>query len=191
MKKIVLGITGASGGIYPKIFLDTLKKQNNIQLAVVATANGKRVFLEENGIDLREFWPEILSNQTFDVPFVSGSNVWDAMVLMPCSMGTAGRVANGLSNDTLTRAADVFLKEKRPLIVVARETPLNLIHLRNLTQLAEAGATILPAIPSFYGGQKTIDDIAATVVSRVLDHLQIPNSLLKRWQTSYDKGQFS
>lgn len=183
MKKIVLAITGSSGGIYPKIFLDTLRHNKDIEISVVATSNAKRIFFEENDIQLEEFWPKIESNQTYDVPYVSGSNVWDSMVLLPCSMGTVGRIANGISDSTITRSADVFLKEKRKLIVVARETPMNLIHLRNLTTLAEAGATILPAIPSFYSGQKTLDDVASTVVARVLDHLNVAHNLVKRWKS--------
>lgn len=186
MKKIVLAITGASGGIYPKIFLDFMRTQKDIQLYVVASPNGERVFAEENGIVLKQFWPEILSPKTFDVPFVSGSalaNGFEAMVILPCSMGTLGRIANGLSDDTITRAADVFLKERKRLIVVARETPLNLIHLRNMVSLTEAGALILPAIPSFYGAQQSLTDVASTVVARVLDQLNIPNDLMKRWKS--------
>lgn len=185
MKKIVLAITGASGGIYPKIFLDFMRTQKDIQLYVVASPNGERVFAEENGIVLKQFWPEILSPKTFDVPFVSGSalaNGFEAMVILPCSMGTLGRIANGLSDDTITRSADVFLKERKKLILVARETPLSLIHLRNMVSLTEAGALILPAIPSFYGEQKTLVDVASTVVSRVLDQLKIENDLMKRWK---------
>lgn len=181
--KLVTAITGSSGGIYPKIFLQEIKQHAHIQNWVVASDNGKRVFFEENGIHLEEFWPELHSPKTFDVPYVSGSAKMDAMVILPCSMGTLGRIANGISDDGLTRAADVFLKEKRPLIVVPRETPLNLIHLRNLTTLSEAGAHIVPAIPSYYGGQKTIEDVAGTVVSRVLDHLGIDNNLMARWKS--------
>lgn len=188
MKKIVLAITGASGGIYPKIFLDFMRAQQAVplqELFVVASPNGERVFAEENGITLREFWPELISPKTFDVPFVSGSALadgYEAMVILPCSMGTLGRIAHGLSDDTITRTADVFLKERKKLIVVARETPLSLIHLRNMVSLTEAGAMILPAIPSFYGQQKTLADVASTVVARVLDQLQIDNDLMKRWK---------
>lgn len=186
MKKIVLAITGASGGIYPKIFLDFLKSQSTVSVDVVASPNGERVFAEENGIELKKFWPNLISPKTFDVPFVSGSALhkgYEAMVVLPCSMGTLARIAHGLSDDTITRSADTFLKERKKLILVARETPLSLIHLRNMVQITEAGALILPAIPSFYGGQKTIEDAASTVVARVLDHLGIENDLMKRWKT--------
>jgi 4-hydroxy-3-polyprenylbenzoate decarboxylase len=124
----------------------------------------------------------IFSPKDFNVPFVSGSAKIDSMVILPCSMGTLGRIANGISNDSITRAADVFLKEKRQLILVPRESPLNLIQLRNMTTLAEAGAMILPAMPSFYGNQKTLEDVTATVVARVFDHLKLDQDLTKRWK---------
>ena len=184
MKKIVLAITGASGAIYAKQFLDVIKSKSDIELFVVASDNAHQVFQEELQTPLREYWPEIYSPQDFNVPFVSGSAKVDSMVILPCSMGTLGRVANGISNDSITRAADVFLKERRQLILVPRDTPLNLIHLRNMTTLVEAGATILPAMPSFYGNQKNLEDVTATVVARVFDHLKIEHDLIKRWKVS-------
>ena len=117
-----------------------------------------------------------------NAPFASGSNAPDAMVIIPCSMGTLGRIAHGYSEDVLLRAADVVLKEKKKLILVPRETPLNLIHVRNFELLIQAGATILPANPSFYTRPQSVEQVVDTVVARVLDHLGIPNQLVPRWQ---------
>jgi 4-hydroxy-3-polyprenylbenzoate decarboxylase len=180
-KRILLAVTGASGAIYARQFVDTVRGRRDIELWVTASPNARRIFREELGLGLEEFWPDLKSPSDFDVPYVSGSARMDAMVVMPCSTGTLGRIAQGVSDDAITRAADVFLKEKRPLVLVPRETPLNLIHLRNLTALAEAGATILPAMPSFYGGQRTLEEATATVVARVLDRIGIENALGKRW----------
>ena len=119
--------------------------------------------------------------KSMNAPFASGSNPPDAMVVIPCSMGTLGRIAHGSSEDVLLRAADVVLKEKRKLILVPREAPLNLVHIRNMELLLLAGATILPANPSFYTNPKTIDDVLDTVVGRVLDHLGVQHKLTGRW----------
>ena len=119
--------------------------------------------------------------RSMQAPFASGSNVLDAMVIIPCSMGTLGRIAHGSSQDLLLRAADVVLKEKRKLLLVPRETPLNLVHLKNLELLLLAGATILPANPSFYSRPQTVEQVADTVVARVLDHLGIEHQLAVRW----------
>jgi 4-hydroxy-3-polyprenylbenzoate decarboxylase len=178
---LFLAITGASGAIYPKIFLDFCKTEPDIKLHVAATANAHRIFQEELGLKLSDYQAELHNDRDFDVPYVSGSAKLDAMVVLPCSMGMIGRMASGVSDCAITRAADTFLKERRKLILVPRETPYNLIHLRNMTTLTEAGAIILPATPSFYGGQKTIEDVAKTVIARLLDHLNIKNSLTKRW----------
>ena len=190
MKNLVLAITGASGAIYPKLFIDTIKQHNNINLTIVASSNALRIFKDEIGVDLREYGPKIHSTKTFDVPFVSGSAKMDGMVILPCSTGTLGRIANGVSDDNITRGADVFLKERRRLILVPRETPLSLIHLQNMVKVTEAGATILPAMPSFYTNPKTIEEVAATVVSRIFDHLDIENNLMERWMdTSHSTGK--
>lgn len=181
---LVLAITGASGAVYPKLFLDFIREQKDVKLHVVSSANGLRIFKEELGLDLREYWPGVLSAKDFDVPFVSGSARMDAMVIMPCSTGTLGRMANGVSDDNITRGADVFLKERRKLIVVPRETPLSQIHLENMLKLARSGATIIPAMPSFYSLPKTIEETAWTVVSRVCDHLGFNPPQVKRWKQS-------
>lgn len=183
MKKIVLAITGASGAIYARQFLQFARAKPDMELFVVASENAHAVFQTELGAPLREFWPRLHSPKDFNVPYVSGSAKMDAMLIMPCSMGTLGRIANGISNDAITRAADVFLKERRPLVLVPRETPLNLIQLRNMVTLTEAGAIILPAMPSFYSGQKSLEDATLTVVARILDQLKIEHDLVKRWRT--------
>ncbi len=181
---LFLAITGASGAIYPKLFLDFIKTRADINLHMAATTNAHRIFQDELGLKLDDYHPNLKTDRDFDVPSVSGSAKIDAMVVLPCSMGMIGRIASGVSDCTITRAADTFLKERRKLILVPRETPYNLIHLRNMTTLTEAGALILPATPSFYGGQKTIDDVAKTVIARLLDHLNIANDLSIRWNSN-------
>jgi 4-hydroxy-3-polyprenylbenzoate decarboxylase len=119
--------------------------------------------------------------KSMNAPFASGSNPPDAMVIIPCSMGTLGRIAHGYGQDVLLRAADVMLKEKRKLILVPRETPLSLVHLKNMELLLQAGATILPANPSFYTRPQTVQEVVDTVVARVLDHLGLPQKLVTRW----------
>src|SRR6185295_7887364 len=119
--------------------------------------------------------------KSMNVPFASGSNPFDAMVVIPCTMGTLGRIAHGLSGDVLLRAADVMLKERRKLILVPRETPLSLVHVKNFELLLLAGATLIPANPSFYTLPKTIEEVVDTVVARVLDHLGVPQNLVARW----------
>jgi 4-hydroxy-3-polyprenylbenzoate decarboxylase len=125
---------------------------------------------------------EILDRTNFFTPPASGSFRHDGMVIVPCSMGTAGRIANGISDDLVTRAADVCLKEKRKLILVIRETPLNLVHLRNLTQLAEAGATILPASPGFYYNPKSVEELVDTIVARILQNLGVDQKVMPQWR---------
>lgn len=179
--KLVIAISGASGSIYPKQLLTFLKQQKDIELFVVASKNAHQVFAHETGSALHDFHQPIYQPDNFNVPYVSGSAKLDAMVIVPCSMGTLARIACGISNDSISRAADVFLKEKRQLIVVPRETPYNTIQLQNMLTLAQAGATILPATPSFYSAQKTMEDVAHTVTARILDHLNIEHDLLPRW----------
>lgn len=120
--------------------------------------------------------------KSMNVPFASGSNAFDAMVIIPCTMGTLGRIAHGYSEDVLLRAADVMLKERRKLILVPRETPLSLVHVRNFELLLLAGATLLPANPSFYSQPETVEQLVDTVVARVLDHLGIAHQLVARWR---------
>lgn len=180
--KVVLAITGASGAIYARQLLDTLKRTPGMELFVVASDNAQRVFMAEMGFPLREHWADVKSPRDFDVPYVSGSARFDGMVIAPCSMGTLARVATGIASDAISRAADVFLKERRRLILVPRETPLNQIHLENMLRVTQAGAIVMPACPSFYAGQKTLEEAVASVITRILDHLGIPNDA-RRWQS--------
>lgn len=169
--KIAIAITGASGAIYPKVMLDKLStiKDNFEDISVVWSSNAQDVWQLELGHKLYEQYPfKVYGKDDFFAPFASGSAGYDALIICPCSMGTLGRIAAGISNDLITRAADVLLKERKKLICVVRETPYNLIHLRNMTAVTEAGGIICPATPSFYSKPKTIEDAAETVVDRAL-----------------------
>lgn len=179
--KIVIAITGASGGIYPFQLLSFLKEKTCHEISLVASPNARQIFKEETGHTFEEFNYPSYAPHDFKAPFVSGSARFEQMVVVPCSMGTLSRIASGLSDDGLTRAADVFLKEKRKLILVPRETPFSLIHLENMRRVTLAGATVIPAIPSYYSHPKTVEALAATVTSRILDHMGIENDLMKRW----------
>ncbi len=130
-----------------------------------------------------EVLEKIWGTRDYKAPFASGSAGWHAMVVIPCSMGTVARIAHGISDSLITRAADVMLKERRTLVVVPRETPLGLVHLENLTALARAGAIVLPAMPSFYGKPESLGDVIDTVVARVMDHLDVEVSFARRWGT--------
>jgi 4-hydroxy-3-polyprenylbenzoate decarboxylase len=185
-RKIVVGITGASGAPYAKRLLDVLaerqRAKDDVEVGVCVSSTAPEVWALECGGDIREGIPfPVWGLRDYKAPFASGSAGWHAMVLVPCSMGTCARVAHGISDTLLTRAADVMLKERRTLVVVPRETPLSVIHLENLTSLARAGAMILPAMPSFYGKPETLAQAVDTVVARMLDHLGLDNDLVKRW----------
>lgn len=172
MNKIVIAITGASGSIYAKLLLEKLQaiKDQWDELAIVMTENAKQVWQTELGNDsYKGLSIKNYSTTDFTAPFASGSGKFNTMIIIPCSMGTLGRIATGVSNDLITRAADVVLKERRKLICVVRDTPYSLIHIRNMETVTLAGGIICPATPSFYSVPKTIDEVAATVVDRVLD----------------------
>jgi 4-hydroxy-3-polyprenylbenzoate decarboxylase len=175
MRKIVVAITGASGSIYSKLLLDKLLalKDQWQALSVVMTENAKEVWGTELGDQAYNNYPadslRFFSQRDFEAPFASGSGRYDTMIIIPCSMGTLGRIATGVSSDLITRAADVILKERRKLICVVRDTPYNLVHIRNMETVTLAGGIICPATPSFYSRPKTIEEVAATVVDRVLD----------------------
>ena len=183
--RIIVAITGASGAIYAQRLLDNLDAPHEVH--VVLSQYAQSVVTQElpNGLQIKAGVP-IHNVRSMNVPFASGSNPFDAMVIVPCSMGTLGRIAHGLSSDVLLRAADVMLKERRKLILVPRETPLNLVHIKNMELLLLAGATLLPANPSFYAGATTAQDLVDSVVSRILDHLGISNVLTPRWQEEMD-----
>jgi len=182
-KRIVVAITGASGSIYAKRFLEKLKTTSTPieNISVVFSKNARDIWAFElkehfdvNGLPFNVFEPN-----DFYAPFASGSAGYDTMVIIPCSMGTLGRIAAGISDDLITRAADVILKERSKLIVVPRETPYNLIHLRNMVTLTEAGAIVMPATPSFYSLPANMDELVDTVVNRVLDLAGIENDGFK------------
>lgn len=179
--RILIAITGASGALYTQRLLDNLDPDQH-ELHVVLSSYANVVINEELPGGLR-FPPGTRSHslKSMNAPFASGSNPPDAMVVIPCSMGTLGRIAHGSSDDVLLRAADVVLKEKKKLILVPRETPLNLVHVKNFELLMLAGAVILPANPSFYTRPETIEQVADTVVARVLDHLGVQHKLVARW----------
>jgi flavin prenyltransferase len=181
-KRIVVGITGASGAPYARRLLQLLGRRDDVQLGICASQTAPEVWSLECGGNLREAVTQpIWGVRDYKAPFASGSAGWHAMAIVPCSMGTAGRIAHGISDTLLTRAADVMLKERRTLVVVPRETPLGIVHLENLLQLARLGAVVLPAMPSFYGKPASLDDAIDTVVARVLDHLGLDHELLRRW----------
>jgi len=180
--KIVIAATGASGAIYLQRLLDCLRPEEH-EIHLVYSNYAKQVISEELG-ELRVHTAvRQHGDRSMNVPFVSGSALFDAMVIVPCSMGTLGRIAAGTSDSTILRAADVFLKERRKLIVVPRETPWNLIQARNVVTLLEAGAVVLPAIPAFYNRPETVEAVADTVVSRILDQIGVTNPIAYRWKT--------
>lgn len=179
MHKIVIAITGASGSIYPKVLLDklVLMKEQVSEIGVVMSDNAKAVWRHELGnsdYQSNENNPggplvKFYGKNDFFAPFASGSGQFNIMMIVPCSMGALGRIANGVSDDLVTRAADVVLKERRKLLLAVRETPYNLVHLKNMELVTLAGGIICPATPSFYSRPQTLEAVAATVVDRLID----------------------
>lgn len=183
MKKIAVAITGASGAIYASLLLQKLEALNAqcAEVSVVMSDNAKLVWQTELETDSYKNIPFRFFEKTdFNAPFASGSAKYDALIVIPCSMGTLGRIAGGFSNDLVTRAADVMLKERRKLLLVIRDTPYNLIHIKNMETVTLAGGIICPATPSFYSKPATIEAAAQTVVDRVLD-LAGFNNASYRW----------
>ncbi len=196
MKQIVVAITGASGSIYGLRLVEELLK-SQCRVALLLTRSGLEVLRYETGLEwegstsarkqlMRDYFGGSNRLDHYDAddlfaPVASGSSAPEAMVIAPCSMGTAGRVAAGIGSNLVERVADVALKERRDLILVPRETPFNQIHLENLLKLSRAGAHILPAMPAFYHRPKKIDDLVDFVVGKILDSLQIKHSLFQRW----------
>lgn len=171
MTKIAVAVSGASGAIYARVLLEKLQalRDQVEEVSLVWSDNARTVWEYELGEDSYKNIPfKVWDKNDFMAPFASGSSSYGALIICPCSMGTLGRIAGGISNDLVTRAADVMLKERRKLICVVRETPYNLIHLRNMTTVTEAGGIICPATPSFYSKPATADEIAYTVIHRVL-----------------------
>jgi 4-hydroxy-3-polyprenylbenzoate decarboxylase len=186
--KLVITATGASGTIYLQRLLAQIDCAAH-EVHLVMSAHARQVAVQE--VDdfkiPKGIWEH--AEDDLNVPYVSGSARFDAMVIIPCSMATIGRIASGTSDSALLRAADVFLKERRKLILVPRETPWSLIHARNIVALLEAGAIVLPAVPSFYSRPKTIAEVVDTVVWRVLDQMGLPNSSAYRWQAEAGKNK--
>lgn len=199
MKRYVVGISGASGAVYAKLLLRHLA-ETGAEVHVIPSGNGRQVFLHETGKDIGTVLDETLDGLQIksDIPgsvgrFIlhdpddffaapaSGSFHCDGMAVVPCSMGTLGALASGTVTNLLCRAADVTLKEGRPLVVVPRETPLNLIHLRNMVTLAEAGAVILPPVPSFYHHPESVEELVMQTVGRIVDRLGGGRELVRPW----------
>ena len=178
--KIVIAATGASGSIYLQRLLEQIDCAAHETHLVMSAHAGQVAKQELNDLKIPPNVSQHSENE-LNVPFVSGSARFDAMVIVPCSMATLGRIASGSSDSALLRAADVFLKERRKLILVPRETPWNLIHARNVVTLLEAGAILLPAIPSFYSRPGSVTAIVDTVVWRILDQIGLPNPQAYRW----------
>lgn len=181
--RLIVAITGASGVIYGRRLLEALKKLE-IETHLIVTKTAEKVIEYELGANKRDF--ERFANHIYDMdnllaPITSGSFITEGMVIIPCSMKTLAGIVHGYSENLVLRVADVMLKEKRRLILVPRETPLNVIHLRNMLALAEQGVIIVPAMPAYYHKPKSIDDLVDFVVGRVLDCLVINNELYKRW----------
>lgn len=197
---LVLAITGASGSIYARRTLVALRPiladaSTSLRVHVVASIAARQVWRHELGAslddELRSIRVElprlhVWASDDFSAPFASGSQAADAVVVMPCSMSTLGRIAHGTGTGLLHRACDVALKERRKLVLVARETPLSRPHLLNMLAVTEAGGVVLPAVPSFYGAPASIDDVVDTVVCRALDHAGIVLPLTRRWGDRFD-----
>ena len=202
IRHFVVAVTGASGAVYGLRLISELLRAGE-RVSLLLTEAGRQVLRHETDLDwaedvtemqrqVREYFSSIaidcIATDNFFSAVASGSAAPDAMIVIPCSMGTAGRIAAGLSGNLLERAADVMLKERRPLLLVPRETPFNTIHLQNLLRLSRAGAVILPAMPGFYHGPHSIDDLVNFVVGKVLDQLQVGHQLFKRWGSESTEG---
>nr|BCX00676.1 MAG: putative UbiX-like flavin prenyltransferase [Bacteroidota bacterium] len=187
-KRIVVAITGASGALYARRLLEHLDRMRDrvAEVAVVLSPQAADVWCQElDEESLRQIPFPRYAPTDFSAPFASGSSQYTDMVIIPCSMGTLGRIASGTSNDLITRSADVMLKERRRLILVPRDTPLNAIHLRNMLTLTEAGAIVLPACPSFYHRPRSVEALIDSIVHRVLDLLGLPDPGAFRWGSSH------
>jgi flavin prenyltransferase len=183
--KLVVAVGGASGSIYAKRLLDVLARaaRPDLEVGIVFSNAGSEVWAHEIGA-VPDYPYRRYGLRDFRAPFASGSAGWDAMVVVPCSTGGLARIAHGISDDLIGRAADVMMKERRKLVLVVRETPLSTIHLENMLAATRAGAVVLPASPSFYSHPATIEALLDTVVGRVLDQLGVPSDLAPRWGTA-------
>lgn len=190
-KKIIVGITGASGSIYGKRIIEELAINNEVH--IIASEQGEKVFNYEIGVDFKDFLSNICTktgsiynyepNDMFAL-VASGSNKYDAMVIAPCSMGTLSKIANGISDNLLIRSADVCIKEKRQLLLVPRESPLNSIHLENMLKLSKLGIDIFPPMPQFYSKPTTIEQLVDMTVGRILNIIGVESDLLYKWNNN-------
>lgn len=190
MHKLVIAITGSSGSIYAKVLLDKLARLREqwTAVGVVLSDNARLNWEIEIGpVDFGQYPFDFYQKNDFFAPFASGSARYNTMIVCPCSMGMLARIATGISNDLITRAADVVLKERRQLLLITRDTPLSLIHINNMKTVTEAGGIICPACPSFYSKPETLEEIAATVVDRVLDLAGLEQTSY-RWSESGENG---
>lgn len=183
-RRLVIGISGASGAPYARRLLEVLTQpplQEQVSLSLVLSATAEQVWHHECDGRVADFGVKTYGGRDYTAPFASGSSAPDAMVILPASMSTVARIAQGISDNLLTRAADVVLKERRTLIVVPRETPYSEIHLKNMLELTRLGALVMPASPSFYGKPESITQLLDTVIGRLLDHLSLDHTLTRRW----------
>jgi 4-hydroxy-3-polyprenylbenzoate decarboxylase len=183
--KLVVAVGGASGSIYAKRLLDTLaavkaRDPAGLEVGICVSSAGAEVWNHELGA-IPDYPFKRYGLRDFRAPFASGSAGWDAMLVIPCSTGGLARIAHGISDNLIERAADVMLKERRRLVLVVRETPLSLVHLENMLAVTRAGAIVLPASPSFYSKPATLDALLDTVVARALDQVGLPQKLMPRW----------
>ncbi len=172
MHKLIVGLGGSSGSIYARLLLDRLEQisEQYEEIGIVMSRNAEINWaLEIKDKSIKDYGHTVYRQDDFNAPFASGSAKFATMIVCPCSMGSMARIAHGFSDDLMTRAADVILKERRKLILVPRETPFSLIHIENMHKLTQAGAIICPAIPSFYNGADSVEKACLTVVDRVLD----------------------
>lgn len=181
---VIVAVTGASGAPYARRLLQCLA-DGGVPAHVVASAAGRLVYRLETGRNLEEDLPNgtpLYGEEEFSAPIASGSFRTRGMVVVPCTMGTLAAIANGLANNLIHRAADVCLKERRPLIVVPRETPLSLVHLKNMVAVTEAGGLVLPPAPGFYHHPRRVDDLVDFIVGRILEHLDLSQELIPPWK---------
>lgn len=183
-RRVVVGISGASGSPYAARMLSILTepgRAEQLDVSVVLSSTAEEVWAHECGGKIEDYGVPVYNGRDYSAPFASGSSCADVMVVIPCSMSCVARIAHGISDNLLTRAADVVLKERKSLILVPRETPYATLHLENMLSLSRSGATIMPASPSFYSKPESLDDIVDTVLGRVLDHMGIVHNRAKRW----------
>jgi 4-hydroxy-3-polyprenylbenzoate decarboxylase len=181
--KLVVGISGASGAPYAARLIELLARlpRGTVEVGVCLSRTAPETWAHEVETDLESLPFPVYRGRDYNAPFASGSAGWHAMVIVPCSMSQVARIAHGISDDLLTRAADVMLKERRKLVLVAREAPYSRIHLQNMLAVTDAGAMVMPASPSFYGKPETVRDVIDSVISRVLDHVGLDAGIAKRW----------